>query len=382
MGPLEGVRVLELAGMGPVPFCGMLLGDMGADVLRVDRIAPVERGVGAEDAQDLRGRNKRSAGIDLKSCAGRATLLELVAQADILIEGYRPGVMERLGLGPDTCLARNPKLVYGRATGWGQDGPLARAAGHDINYIALTGALAMIGPAGGAPVPPLNLVGDYGGGALYLAFGTVCALHHARSGGGGQVVDAAMIDGVSSLLTVFRGFLQNDRLHEGRGQNALDGGAPWYCTYETRDGGWMAVGALEQRFYIPFVTGLGLDPAALPSREDRANWPELRSLFAARFRKRSRAEWELVFAGSDACVSPVLSLAEASRHPQSTARAAFTRLDGAEHPRPAPRFSQTPATVRLAPAHAGADTQVALSDWGIDATQIRDGLAAGYLGEG
>ena len=264
-GALAGVRVIELAGMGPTPFCGMLLADMGADVLRIDRVTSVEVGVGLDDRTDLRGRNKRSARIDLKHPAGVAALLQLAANADVLLEGYRPGVVERMGIGPEAVQAINPRLVYGRATGWGQDGPLAQAAGHDINYIALSGALDMIGAADGAPVPPLNLVGDYGGGALYLAFGVVCALYEARGSGRGQVVDAAMIDGVASLLTVFHRLRQAGEGLAPRGQNVLDGGAPWYTTYETKDGLWMAVGAIEQRFYGAFLKGLGLEPGILPA---------------------------------------------------------------------------------------------------------------------
>ena len=379
MGALAGVKVLEIAGMGPTPFCGMLLGDMGADVLRIDRPAPAERGIGVDDDSDLRGRNKRSAIIDLKRPEGREAMLKLAARADILIEGFRPGVMERLGLGPAQCHAANPHLIYGRATGWGQDGPLAQTAGHDINYIALSGALSMIGPRRGPPTPPLNLVGDYGGGALYLAFGVVCALLSARATGQGQIVDAAMVDGAASLLTVFHGLRQAGRLTEERGANGLDGGAPFYAAYETRDGGWMAVGALEERFYGALLAGLGLAREATPDRADRAQWPALRDLFARRFRERTREEWTTIFAGTDACVTPVLTLSEAGRHPHAAARDALRVVDGTEHPAPAPRLSRTPGTIGRPPARAGQNTSEALRDWGLTEAEIRAGLAAGHF---
>jgi alpha-methylacyl-CoA racemase len=357
MGPLSSLRVIEIAAMGPVPFCGMVLGDLGADVIRVDR-----PGEAADGPCDLRGRNKRSVTLDLKSPAGRDALLRLVATADILLEGFRPGVAERLRIGPDDCLAVQPRLAYGRATGWGQDGPLAQTAGHDINYIALTGALDMIGPAGGAPVPPLNLVGDYGGGAMFLALGVVAAALDARSTGRGQVVDAAMIDGVNALLTVFHGFHAAGRLSGRRGDNLLDGGAPWYATYETRDGRHMAVGAIEDRFYATMVGRLGLSPDDLPDRSDRAAWPQLRARFADTFRRRTRDEWIEIFGGSDACVSPVLSLEEARRHPQALARGTVEVVDGMLHPRPAPRFSLTPAAIARPPARPGQHTDEILSE--------------------
>lgn len=379
MGALAGVKVLEIAGMGPTPFCGMLLGDMGADVLRIDRPAPVERGIGVDDRSDLRGRNKRSAIIDLKSPEGRGALLKLVAQADMLIEGFRPGAMERMGLGPVECHAANPRLVYGRATGWGQDGPLAQTAGHDINYIALAGALSMIGPREGPPVPPLNLVGDYGGGALYLAFGLVCALLSSRATGQGQIVDAAMVDGAASLLTVFHGLRQAGHLTEARGANPLDGGAPFYAAYETRDGGWMAVGALEERFYGELLKGLGLTREETPDRADRSRWPALRELFARRFLEKSRDEWTAIFAPTDACVTPVLTLSETGSHPHNLARQALHDVEGIAHPAPAPRLSATPGAIRRKPARAGRHTIEALRDWGFAPTEITSGLEAGYL---
>ena len=380
MGPLAGLKVIEMAGMGPVPFCGMLLADMGADVLRIDRPVPPGDGIAMKHGADLRGRGKRSARIDVKNDEGRETLLKLIDRADIFLEGYRPGVTERMGIGPDTCLKRNPALVYGRATGWGRDGPMAMAAGHDINYLALTGALAMIGPADGAPTPPLNLVGDLGGGALYLAFGVLSALHAARTTGKGQVVDAAMIDGVTSLLTISHGRRQFGQHSEKRGGNFLDGGAPYYTCYRTSDDRFMAVGAIEARFYAEFLNGLGLNAAELPDRSDRANWPALKDTFAVEFARKTRDEWEAIFDGTDACVSPVLGLEEADSHPHNIARGAFVDVDGVANPAPAPRLSETPGAVRSAPVIPGAHTETALMEWGLDAAEISRGLSEGFLG--
>lgn len=365
MGPLAGLKVIELAGLGPTPFCGMLLGDLGADVLRIDRLAEGDLGLDLPDKYDLRNRNKRSVALDLKSSKGRDTLLALIGKADILIEGYRPGVAERLGIGPDDCWKVNPKLVYGRATGWGQAGPMAQMAGHDINYIALTGALDRIGPPGGAPVPPLNLLGDYGGGGVYLAFGLMAAVYEAGRSGKGQVVDCAMVDGVSSLLTVFHAFRQLGQLDPQRGSNVLDGGAPFYGCYATRDDKYVAVGAIETRFYDEMLSVLGLDPATLPDRNDRANWPELRTRFEAIFVTKSRDEWATVFEGSDACFSPVLTLDEAGGHPHNRARSLLIEVEGVEQPQPAPRFSRTSGKIaRLAPAR-GAHTAEVMRDWGV-----------------
>lgn len=369
MGPLAGLKVIELAGLGPTPFCGMLLGDLGADVLRIDRLAEVDLGLDLPDKYDLRNRNKRSVALDLKSSKGRDTLLALIGKADILIEGYRPGVAERLGIGPDDCWKVNPKLVYGRATGWGQAGPMAQMAGHDINYIALTGALDRIGPPGGAPVPPLNLLGDYGGGGVYLAFGLMAAVYEAGCSGKGQVVDCAMVDGVSSLLTVFHAFRQLGQLDPQRGSNVLDGGAPFYGCYATRDDKYVAVGAIETRFYDEMLSVLGLDPATLPDRNDRANWPELRTRFEAIFVTKSRDEWATVFEGSDACFSPVLTLDEAGGHPHNRARSLLIEVEGVEQPQPAPRFSRTSGKIaRLAPAR-GAHTAEVMRDWGVDSVE-------------
>lgn len=379
MGALSNVRVIELAGMGPVPFCGMLLGDMGADVLRIDRLAPTGDGIVMAASADLRGRNKRSARIDLKHPRGRETLMSLVKSADILLEGYRPGVTERMGIGPEPCLEANPALVYGRATGWGREGPMAMTAGHDINYLALTGALAMIGPPGGAPVPPLNLVGDLGGGALYLAFGVLCALNSAQATGKGQVVDSAMIDGIASLLTVSHGRRQFGQYIAERGQNILDGGAPFYTTYATKDGKFVAVGAIEARFYKALIETLGFDAEDLPQRDDRQNWPRLREIFADRFRKKTRAEWENVFDGTDACVSPVLELEEAGSHSHNIERAMLVAREGVENPAPAPRLSETPGTLSRPPVEAGQHTAEALADWGLDTDLISEGLEQGFL---
>ncbi|MER8230759.1 CaiB/BaiF CoA-transferase family protein [Streptomyces sp. NPDC101490] len=365
-GPLTGVRVVELAGIGPGPFAAMLLADLGADVVRVDR--PGGPGLGIDPARDLTNRNKRSVLVDLKDDGGPATVLDLVARADVLVEGYRPGVAERLGVGPDVCLARNPRLVYGRMTGWGQDGPLATTAGHDIGYIAVTGALGMIGPdPEGPPTVPANLVGDYAGGSLYLVIGILAALRHAREHGAGQVVDAAIVDGTAHLTTMIHGMLAAGGWQDRRGVNLLDGGCPFYGVYPTSDGGHMAVGALEERFYEEFTRLLGLDGESAAARRDPARWPALREAVAARFRSRTREEWTAVFDGGDACVAPVLSLREAPAHPHLAARGTFTERDGIPQPAPAPRFSVTPGTLRTGPALPGADTAEVARDWAVPA---------------
>jgi alpha-methylacyl-CoA racemase len=362
-GPLAGVRVVELAGIGPGPFAAMLLGDLGADVVRVDR--PGGAGLAIDPAYDLTNRNKRSVLIDLKSADGPGQVLDLAERADVLIEGYRPGVAERLGVGPDACLARNPRLVYGRMTGWGQEGPLAERAGHDIAYIALTGTLSMIGKADEPPVVPANLVGDYAGGSLYLVVGVLAALQHARTeGGAGQVVDAAIVDGAAHLATMIHGMMAAGGWRDRRGANLLDGGCPFYGTYETSDGRAMAVGALEQQFYDEFVERLGIKDD-IPARKDFARWDELRRAVADRFRTRTRAEWTAVFEDSDACVAPVLSLREAPAHPHLAARGTFTDHSGITQPAPAPRFSVTPGAVTRGPALPGADTAEVARDWDV-----------------
>ncbi|AZS83799.1 CaiB/BaiF CoA-transferase family protein [Streptomyces griseoviridis] len=367
-GPLTGVRVIELAGIGPGPFAAMLLADLGADVVRVDR--PGGPGLGIDPGHDVTNRNKRSVVVDLKAPDGPARVLALAARADILVEGYRPGVAERLGVGPEACHARNPRLVYGRMTGWGQDGPLAPRAGHDIAYIAVTGALGLIGRPGEPPPAPANLLGDYAGGSLYLVVGVLAALHHARVSGTGQVVDAAVVDGTAHLASMIHGMAAAGAWQDRRGANLLDGGCPYYGTYETADGAHMAVGALEPRFYDEFVTLLGL-PEHAGARTDPTRWDALREAVAARFRTRTRDEWTALFDGTDACVAPVLSLREAPHHPHLAARGTFTDHGGLLQPAPAPRFSATPTAVRTGPALPGAGTADVARDW--DVPELTEG---------
>lgn len=357
-GPLRDVRVLELAGIGPGPMAALLLHELGADVLRVDRPAAVG------SPPDGLSRGRRSTVADLKDPSDREAILHLASQAHVLIEGFRPGVAECLGLGPDEVLARNPALVYGRMTGWGQDGPWAHAAGHDINYIAVTGVLGAIGAAGGPPQIPLNLVGDFGGGALYLVMGVLAALHEARSSGRGQVVDCAIVDGVTSLAAMMWAMRARGEWGDARGTNLLDSGAPYYSVYETADGGWFSVGAIEPRFYARLVDLLGL-PGWAHAQNDTARWPTLRAAIATAFASRGRAEWEAVFTGTDACAAPVLSWDEAVTHPQMAARANLVDLDGETAPAPAPRFSRTPGRVAgRAPAVGSTPLTDALTCWG------------------
>ncbi|OXS35041.1 CaiB/BaiF CoA transferase family protein [Streptomyces sp. XY006] len=361
-GPLAGVRVVELAGIGPGPFAAMLLADLGADVVRVDR--PGGPGLGIDPAYDVTNRNKRSVVVDLKAPDGPDRVLDLAARADVLVEGYRPGVAERLGVGPGNCHARNPRLVYGRMTGWGQDGPLAPHAGHDIAYLAPTGALGMIGRPDEPPPVPANLLGDYAGGSLYLVVGVLAALHHARATGTGQVVDAAIVDGTAHLATMIHGMLAAGGWQDRRGANLLDGGCPYYGTYETADGRYMAVGALEPQFYEEFLALLGIEDQSA-ARTDVTRWQDLREAVAARFKSRTRDEWTAVFDGTDACVAPVLSLREAPHHPHLAARGTFTDHDGITQPAPAPRFSATPTSVRSGPALPGADTADVAREWDV-----------------
>jgi len=370
MGPLTGLRVLEFEAIGPAPFGAMMLADMGADVLLVDRAEDPRLGFGRDRWFDVMMRGRRSVTLDLKSGPALEAALALADRADVVIEGFRPGVMERLGLGPDVLLARNPRLVYGRMTGWGQHGPLADRAGHDINYIALTGALNAIGRAGETPPPPLNLVGDFGGGGMMLAFGVACAVIEARSSGRGQVVDTAMVDGAALLSTMFAGMLAAGSWSEERGANVLDSGAPWYDTYRTADGKFVAIGAIEPKFYRELLERLGLAAAALPAQHDRAGWPALRRAFTDAFASRSRDEWCAVFEGSDACFAPVLSFSEARSHPHATARSAYQRVGRIEQPAAAPRFSRTPGATRGAPPERGESGREALVDWGFDAAAI------------
>jgi alpha-methylacyl-CoA racemase len=379
-GPLAGVKVLELAGIGPSPFCCMLLADMGAQVLRVDRTAPADVGLPGDPALDLLNRGRRSIAVDLKQEEGRAIVKDLAAQADVLVEGFRPGVTERLGLGPADLQAINPRLVYGRMTGWGQDGPLAQAAGHDINYIAITGALDAIGPRGGAPVPPLNLVGDFGGGALYLAFGIVCALLEARQSGRGQVVDGAIVDGTAHLMTAIFGRLAAGTWPLERGESLLSGGRPWYGVYETRDGRYISVGAIEKRFYADLLerTGLAQDPDIL-DRADPAGWPVLKEKLRAVFLTRTRDEWVAAMDGSDACFAPVLDAKEAQAHPHMKARAIHVQAHGVAQPAPAPRLSRTPGVLRRPPPLPGQHTREVLREQGYDAVKIEAWLSRGVV---
>ena len=377
MGPLKGLRVIELAGIGPGPFCAMLLADMGADVVRVDRTEASELGVPMDKRYDVNGRNRRSVALDLKSAAGRDAVKRLVAGADVLIEGFRPGVAERLGLGPADCHAINPRLVYGRMTGFGQSGPLAQAAGHDLNYIALTGALHAIGPTGGKPVPPLNLVGDYGGGALYLAMGLLAALHERQGSGRGQVVDAAMVDGAASLASIFYGMTASGRWNDQRGNNLLDGGAPFYDTYETADGKYVSIGAIEPKFFAEMAERIGLDRRFVKGQYDRTLWPEMRAEMQRLLRGRTRDAWSALLEGSDACFAPVLSIEEAPRHAHAQARRAFVEVDGVVQPGPAPRFDRsTPEPVRPAPP-TGTHTDEVLAEAGFSADEIAALHAAG-----
>jgi alpha-methylacyl-CoA racemase len=370
MGPLAGIRVLEFEAIGPAPFCGMLLADLGADVLVVDRPDAADLGLRRARRHDVMMRGKRSVMLDLKSPAAAEAALALAARADALIEGFRPGVMERLGLGPEAALARNPRLVYGRMTGWGQDGPLAPRAGHDINYIAQAGVLHAMGGAGEAPLPPLNLVGDFGGGGMLLAFGVAAALVEAARSGRGQVIDAAMVEGASLLAAMFAGLLKDGQWSEARGANFLDGGAPWYGTYETKDGRFVSIGSIEARFYGELLARLGLDEKDLPSQHDRARWPELKDLFTQVFKSRTRDEWCRIFEGSDACFAPVLTWSEARAHAHTVARKGYVSVAGVEQPAPAPRFSRTPGEVRRAPPERGEGGEEALSEWGFSAAEL------------
>jgi alpha-methylacyl-CoA racemase len=377
MGPLAGIRVLEFEAIGPGPFAGMLLADLGADVLVVDRPADSDLGLKRERWYDVMMRGKRSVTLDLKSPAAKEVALSLLGKADALIEGFRPGVMERLGLGPEVALARNPRLVYGRMTGWGQDGPLAARAGHDINYIALAGVLHAFGRRGEAPVPPLNLVGDFGGGGMLLALGIACALLEAGRSGKGQVVDAAMVEGASLLAAMFHGFLTVNQWSETRGANILDTGAPWYDVYETRDAKYVAIGAIEAKFYDELLSRLNLEGENLPGQYERARWPEMREIFRRTFKNRTRDEWCQVFEGSDACFAPVLTFSESRRDPHNAARGSFVEVGGVAQPAPAPRFSRTPGAVRRAPPGRGEGGLAALSDWGFSAAEVERLRSAG-----
>jgi alpha-methylacyl-CoA racemase len=372
-GPLKGIKVLEFASIGPGPFCGMLLSDLGADVVRIDR-----KGDRRDTKYGVTSRGRRSIALDLKNPQAAEACLTMMGRADMVFEGFRPGVMERLGLGPNVALARNPKLVYGRMTGWGQFGPLAMAAGHDINYIALSGALHAIG-LDDKPVPPLNLVGDLGGGALYLAFGMMAALVHTRATGEGQVVDAAMTDGAASLMAMVYGLKAAHLWTDQRRANLLDGGAHMYDTYRCADGKWMAIGSLEPQSYALLLEKAGLSDPAFANQMDRGSWPDLKAKLASVIASRSRDEWCAIMEGTDVCFAPVLSLEEAPRHPHNLARETFVTIDGVVQPAPAPRFSATPGKVQGPPPRIGADSETALSDWGFSSTEIEGLKANGAL---
>jgi alpha-methylacyl-CoA racemase len=379
MGPLAGITVIEIAGIGPGPYCGMLLADMGADVIRVDRAQAVQGGDPARPPADLLARGRRSVGVDLKNPEGVEVVLKLVERADALFEGFRPGVAERLGIGPDECLARNPRLVYGRMTGWGQDGPYAAAAGHDINYISLAGALEPIGRRGEAPVPPLNLVGDFGGGGMFLAFGIACGIVEAQRSGQGQVIDAAMVDGAASLMTMTHSFRAMGIWNDERGTNMLDTGAHYYDVYETADGKYVSIGSIEPQFYAELLRLTGLEGEELPWQQDRSHWPELKERFAAIFRTKSRDEWCELMEGTDVCFAPVLAIPEAVVHPHNVARGTFVEVAGITQPGPAPRFGRTPGEVRRPPPHAGQHTDEVLRDAGFDADAVAKLRAAGAV---
>ena len=379
-GPLSGLRIVEMAGIGPAPMCGMVLADAGAEVLRIDRPTPSDLGIDKPLRFDLLSRSRQSVAIDLKHADGVACALDLIVAADAVIEGFRPGTMERLGLGPNICLGRKPSLVYGRVTGWGQTGPLAQAAGHDLNYIALSGALHATGRAGAPPTPPLNLVGDFGGGALYLAFGITAALLHARATGEGQVVDAAMVDGAASLMTSFYG-LHAAGLHgEERGSNLLDSGAPIYDVYACADGHYLSVAPIERKFRTVLFERIGLDAAALPDLDDPAEWPRAKEILARQFRTKDRTDWCALLEGTDACVAPVLSMSEAPAHPHHRARDSFVTVGGVVQPGPAPRFSATPCAIPTPPEPAGASTTAALAAWGIAPARIEELARARAIG--
>ena len=378
MGPLEGLTVLEIASLGPGPFCAMVLADLGAEVIRVDR---KEAATGSPLAAiDPLNRSRRSVALNLKNPGAAGVVLRLVDGADALLEGFRPGVAERLGFGPEACLARNPGLVYGRVTGWGREGPLAPRAGHDIDYIALAGALHPIGRAGGPPTPPLNLVADFGGGGMLLALGVLAALWERERSGRGQVVDAAMVDGSALLCAMFYGMRAAGAWSDERGANLLDSGAPFYDCYPTSDGGFMAVGALEPQFFLALLAGLGIDPNTLPFQYDREGWPVLRERLGAAFRTRTRDEWEQVFSNLDACVAPVLTMDEATRHPHNAARGTFVEVGGMAQPGPAPRFERTPTGKPTPPVPAGAHTDEVLAQFGFDAAEIVALRASGVIG--
>lgn len=371
MGPLNGIKVIEIAGIGPGPFCGMMLADMGASVVRIDR-----KGSQSRDSKfDVLGRGRHNFALDLKNPENISTVLKLIESADALIEGFRPGVMERLGLGPDSCLERNPRLVYGRMTGWGQTGNLSLSAGHDINYIALTGALHSIGRAGESPVPPLNLIGDFGGGGLLLAFGIVCGILEARLSGKGQIIDAAMTDGSAILMAMIYGLKAAGRWTNDKGTNLLDGGAHFYDTYQCADGRWIAIGSIEPQFYKLLLEKTGIDDPDFQAQMDESRWPALKSKLAAVIKTRTRDEWRALMEGTDVCLAPVLDMDEAPLHPHNRDRNTFVEIDGIIQPAPAPRFSRTPPEIQ----NVSQITKEDLADWGLDANEIEKLETAGAI---
>jgi alpha-methylacyl-CoA racemase len=380
MGVLSGFSIVEFAGIGPVPMCAMLLSDMGADVLRLDRAEEANLGIKTEPKYNVLGRGRRSVAVDLKRKEGTDVALRLLNKADALIEGFRPGVMERLGLGPDVCLTRNPRLVYGRMTGWGQDGPLALAVGHDINCIALTGALHAIGRRGEAPVPPLNLVGDYGGGGVYLALGVVAALLEAQKSGKGQVLDVAMVDGAASLMSEIYGLHGAGIWTDNRGENIIDTGSHFYNVYETSDGKYVSVASIEGKFYTELLRLTGVGDATLPSQNDRAAWSAMQERLTTIFKTKTRDEWCRIMEGSDVCFAPVLTMREAPTHPHNRHRGTFVRVEGVVQPAPAPRFARTPSAIQRPPPRPGEHTLEALHDWGFSAAELEQLRASGAIG--
>ena len=368
MGPLQGMKIVEVGGIGPGPFCAQMLSDMGADIVRVDRKG-IDKGL-IDNKFNLLHRNRRSIGVDLKKPEGIETVLKLIEQADALIEGFRPGIMEKLGLGPDICHKRNPKLIFGRMTGWGQEGPMAQAAGHDINYIALSGALHAMGRPGQKPVPPLNLVGDLGGGGMFLAFGIVCGIYEAQKSGQGQVVDAAMVDGVSSLMGMFYGMFAGGMWTDNPGTNWLDGGAHFYDTYETSDGKWVSIGSIEPQFYALLLKHTNINDPDFTNQMDSKKWPELKKKIEVIFKMKTRDEWCQIMENTDVCFAPVLSLTEAMKHPHNVFRKTFVEYDGVMQPAPAPRFSRTKPEIKLPPPAPAEHNETALADWGFSIDEI------------
>ena len=378
-GPLSGYRIIEIAGIGPGPFSAMMLADMGAEVIRVDRAQSVAGRDPAEPSRDVLNRGRRSVGVDLKHPDGVETVLKLVEQADALVEGFRPGVAERLGIGPEVCLARNPRLVYGRMTGWGQEGPYAAMSGHDINYIALSGSLSTFGRKGDAPVPPLNLVGDFGGGGMLMAYGIVCGLLEAQRSGEGQVVDAAMVDGSALLATFIYGMRALGAWQDERGTNILDTGAWFYEVYETADGEYVSFGSLEPQFFAELIRLTGLADEGLPEQMDRTTWPAMKDRLAAVIKTKTRDEWCQLMEGTDVCFAPVLGMAEAASHPHNRHRGTFVDVAGVAQPAPAPRFSRTPGAIAMPPPHAGQHTIEVLGDWGFGEADVAKLLETGAI---